>query len=308
MESTQILSLDDLLQELINKGLIIKDVDRAKRYLTHIGYYRLINYSAYFQTNKQFRKNVSFDDVLNLYIFDRKLRLLILEAVERIEVSIRASIADVLALKHNDSHFYANPDMFTNKANHSKFMDKVIDSLKNSDITHNDNYTQSMFHNGKNHKLPPSWELFHLMTFKQLSVFVANLKHHNSKMIADKFNLRMAKVFISWIHSISDLRNICAHHSRVWNRLFGTIPMVPQLDASSIVKIPDEINVEENLIKIKPHRKLYFQVVILWFFLKQINPGSTWVSRLSNLIDEYKIPAKHMGFPDDWLDDKFWKI
>ena len=235
------------------------------------------------------------------------MRILILEVIERVEVSMRANIADILALEYNDSHFYNKQDIFYSRISHEKFMDKVIDSLKNQENKNSE--TQQLFlHNGNNHSLPPCWELFHLMTFKQLSVFIFNIKQHNAKLIAHKFNLKSAKVFISWLHAISDLRNICAHHSRVWNRLFGTQPMIPQRDAGSIIFVPGEIDVKEQSIKIKPHRKLYFQIVVLWFFLKQINPHSSWVNRLKDLIQVYDIDARYMGFPDNWYDDKFWQV
>ena len=301
------LSLDGLVKELIDKGLIIDNKDRVTRYLSNIGYYRLSNYAAYFQTNKIFNKNITFDNILNLYIFDRKLRILLLEAIERLEIAMRANVADILSLEHNDLYFYSNQDIFTNEVHQQRFMDKVVDSLNNIDNSNNAKYQQQFSYKGNRYKLPPSWELFHLMTFKQLSVFVAHLKNRNVKLVANKFNVRSSKVFVSWLHSMSDLRNICAHHSRVWNRLFGTQPMIPQLDMHLIAKIPDEITINEKGIKIKPHRKLYFQIVVLWFFLKQTSPHSSWVNRLKELILEYGIDAREMGFPNDWQEDKFWK-
>ena len=302
------MSIDALVKDLTNKGLIIEDVNRVTRYLSHIGYYRLGSYASHFQTNKVFNNNITFDDILNLYIFDRKLRILLLEAIERIEVAMRANVADILALEHNDLYFYNKQDIFANEISYQRFMDKVADSLRNIDNSNNIKQQKQFSHNGNNYKLPPSWELFHLMTFKQLSVFVASIKGRNAKLVANKFHLKSSKVFVSWLHSMSDLRNICAHHSRVWNRLFGTQPMIPQLDMHLIVKVPYELTIEGKSTKIKPHRKLYFQIVVLWFFLKQTSPHSSWANRLKELMQEYHIDSREMGFPENWFEDKFWNV
>ncbi len=303
-------TIDNLLDRLISRGLIVKDKEKARRYLTNIGFYRLSAYMLTFQSDtspRTFNEDTFFDDISNLYIFDRKLRLLLLDAIEKIEIAIRARIIDVLSLKYKSPYFYANPELFFKEEYSDRFMDKIRETLRGSDkreafIKHYYNSYQEL-----ENKLPPSWMMFQLLTFKQLSVFIDNLKHNDAKLLAKQFNLKNAKTFSSWIRSLSDMRNICAHHSRVWNRIFGVIPIVPQLDSDMIISIPTEIDLLENMIPVKPHRKLYFQIVILWFFLKQISPGSTWINRLTNLINEYKIPVKHMGFPDAWIDDEFWK-
>lgn len=232
---------------------------------------------------------------------------MVLDAIERVEIAIRANIVDILSLKYNNPYFYTDANTFFNKTSFDKFIAKVHDTLKGSDKR--ETFIKHYYsHTKLENDLPPSWMMFQLLTFKQLSVFIDSIKHSDAKLLSSQFNLQNTKTFASWVRSLSDLRNVCAHHSRLWNRIFGAVPVIPQLDAYKVIYVPTEIDLLENTIQVKPHRKLYFQVVILWFFLKQINPSSTWVSRLSNLIDEYKIPAKHMGFPDGWLDDKFWKI
>lgn len=302
---TTISSIDDLIVNLSNKGLIIIDKDRVKRYLTHIGYFRLNKYFSFFYKNG-YLQDTPFDKVLNLYIFDRKLRILILEAIERIEVSIRSNIVESLTSKFNDEYFYVKPAIFINHDRYHKFIVKVIESLKNLENTCvNSKYKFN--HKENDYALPASWEFFHLLTFKQLSVFMSNLKNSNAKIISDRYNFRNTKVFLSWVHSLSDLRNICAHHAHLWNRIFGVTPMIPKLDNDLIPFIPDEIEHEVSFNIIKPHRKLYFQIVILWLFLKQISPKSSWIERLKSLIKEYNIPTIHMGFPPLWDKDKFWQ-
>lgn len=252
-------TIDNLIGKLVNQGIIINDIKKAKRYLTNIGFYRLSAYMSIFQSNttsRRFNKDTSFDDILNLYVFDRKLRLLLLDAIKRVEIAVRANIIDILSLKYNNPYFYTDSNVFFSSISCDKFVAKVCDTLKSSDkretfIKHY--YSHSELEN----ELPPSWMMFQLLTFKQLSVFIDSIKHGDAKLLSNQFNLKSTKTFASWIKSLSDLRNVCAHHSRLWNRIFGAIPVIPQLDADMVISVPAEINSLENMTPAKPHRRYH---------------------------------------------------
>jgi len=97
------LTLEEQLTLLETRSLIVQDRKRAKHFLGHLNYYRLSGYWFPFKqspTINQFRPNTSFEDVLNLYIFDRELRLLVIDAIERIEVSVRSKWAYSFCGKH----------------------------------------------------------------------------------------------------------------------------------------------------------------------------------------------------------------
>lgn len=89
-----------MLDRWEQRGLLLRDRERAARYLRHIGYYRLSAYVRSFEDSERdrLRADASFDDVLALYIFDRKLRLVILDALERVEVSVRTAVSDRMSL------------------------------------------------------------------------------------------------------------------------------------------------------------------------------------------------------------------
>jgi abortive infection bacteriophage resistance protein len=100
------------VQTWVDRGLQVPDSLRAQSYLSHISYYRLSAYCLLFQTTKdKFNKNTTFDDVLSLYLFDRELRLLILDAIERIEIGLRTQIIYQLALKYG-SHWHDDANLF----------------------------------------------------------------------------------------------------------------------------------------------------------------------------------------------------
>ena len=106
---------DDLIVQLENRGLTIENSERAKRYLEFIGYYRLSAYFLPYQNGKdQFKEGAKFDDILSLYIFDRKLKLILMDAIERIEVAIRSAITNYMSLFTNDPHWFLNKNHFDN--------------------------------------------------------------------------------------------------------------------------------------------------------------------------------------------------
>ena len=121
------LSIDEHLNQWSSRGLVIPDLTRARRYLTVISYYRLSAYILPFQLGDpehHFRAGTTFESVLDLYIFDRRLRLLILDAIERLEVALRARMTDVLAENHG-SHAYFKKDIFDTRYNHDWLIQQI---------------------------------------------------------------------------------------------------------------------------------------------------------------------------------------
>lgn len=132
------LGVDQLVDRLAGRGLEIPDRDRATRYLRHIGYYRLSPYTIPFQqggAEHQMRPGTSFDDVLDLYVFDRSLRLLVMDALERVEVAVRAALTDHMSTTDNDSHWYTNPAHFRHHGAHADFVRLVRKRLDPDSLT-----------------------------------------------------------------------------------------------------------------------------------------------------------------------------
>jgi abortive infection bacteriophage resistance protein len=125
-------SANDLISKVEKRGLVIPDLERTNRYLTHIGYYRLSAYMLPFQingTDHQFIPHTKFDDVLKLYIFDRKLRLHLLEAIERIEISLRSQMNDIFVLNYG-AHGYLERKNFKENYNYDWFISQLRNSMK----------------------------------------------------------------------------------------------------------------------------------------------------------------------------------
>ena len=231
------LTYEQQVELLINRGLIVDDKERAIRLLGHISYYRLSAYMLPFKKLEnnnylnQFKEGTRWDDVYNLYLFDRKLRLLVFDAIERIEISIRTQITYQLSHKYG-SHWQMNADIFklnTRTKNgkiitidvHKELCQHINEQLKSNQT---ETFVQHYINIYDTPVMPPSWMCTEIMYFNQLSRICMSLKSRKDLVdIANVYSLPPAQ-FCSWLHTINYVRNLCAHHSRLWNRDFNIVP------------------------------------------------------------------------------------
>ena len=298
------LSVSEQSQLLLDRGLICTDKARLERYLTSISYYRLSAYWLPFEQpasnglsrrNHQFVPGTTFDKILNLYIFDRKLRLLVMEAIERIEVSLRSQWSGSLALKNNNSHAYMDPTLFKCARQHIRNLAKIDREFDNSGETfiqhYKDRYNSPPF--------PPIWAVVETMTLGTLSHWFKNtMDVPTKKDIMKAFNIPTIDVIESVFHALTPVRNVCAHHSRLWNRRFPI--SFPQIKRFKESLVPESSPNHQA-------KHLYNYLVIIVILMQAISQNSSWKSRLIILLDDVT-PNEHkaMGFPDDWQERKLW--
>jgi len=290
------LTIDQQVDLLISRGMNIKDRLQAIRYLTHINYYRLRAYWLIFEgpanaNGHTFKKGTNFEDVLALYIFDRKFRLLVLEAIERTEVSFRTRFAYIIANRYG-SHAYLDQKLFKSTNVYTECMDSFKEEFNRSRETFIEHYKNTY----DNPSLPPIWAACELMSFGQLSKWFKNLKNRSdAQSIAAIFNMDQS-VLSSFIHHLTHVRNLTAHHARLWNRRL-TITMTIPSRPSEIV---DYFNFKES-------RNIYNTLVMLGYILKRMSPGTTWFERVRHLIEANQIvDPMFMGFPPNWEKMQIW--
>lgn len=287
---------------LQNRGLLISDEERLKRYLRSIGYFRLSGYAIAFQKkdpsdSHQFRTGTNFDHVLSAYVFDRKLRLLVLDALERIEVAFRVAVSHELSVRHG-SHWFMDSNIFSARFCHTEFITRVKREIHYDDarsgierVTKCLEYILHYYSNYEDPDLPPSWMVFETLSFGTVSNIFNNLKPDKQKIIAKNFNMHH-EVLASWIHSISHLRNLVAHHSRLWNRIFTIKPKIAKRYSTELAD----------------NSRFYAQAVILQILLSSTAHRSQWAKRLFQLLEEYRnTQSKELGFPNNWNHQEFWK-
>lgn len=302
------------IELLISRGLIIKDTKRAERHLSAISYYRL---SAYMLPYKQWDENgctdkyklgTTWNQVHDLYVFDRKFRILIFDAIERLEIAIRTQIIYQLSHKYG-SHWQDNKDLFkANKYIRRDGVEVTIDVFKDiqkhiKEQLVNNKAEVFIQHYAKkyNHPVnPPSWMSVEVMYFNHLSQICNNLKQRSDITgIAKWFGLP-PETFTSWLHSVNYVRNICAHHARLWNRDMNIVPMKLGFSKTNVwISNPDTVQ----------RSKIYYFVCMVNYLLQTANPHSNFKTRLRTLLDEYThvVNTGFMGFPENWKEETIWK-
>ncbi len=309
------LTYTEQVELLKSRGMDIPDETRTIRQLANISYYRL---SAYMLPHKlkedgkitdKFKEHTTWDSVYNLYVFDRKLRLLLFDAIERVEVAIRAQIVYQLSHKYG-SHWQDCKDIFKGPVTKRLRDGRVVTMDVYQDIQRhikeqlNNNKAEVFIKHYRTRyddpENPPSWMTVEIMYINELSRICCGLKKRaDVKDIADYFDLPPDK-FCSWLHTINYVRNLCAHHARLWNRDMNIVP--------------ENLSFSKHLVWISnpdtaKRSKIYYFLCMLNFMLQTVNSTSSFKKRLKNLLKEYHdvISLQAMGFPDKWEEEPIWK-
>lgn len=272
--------VQDQIELLISRGLLIDDKSFAKSILSNITYYRLSAYMKYFQVNDRFSRNTTFDDIVNLYNFDKELKLLIFEYIRLLEVSLRAKICLHMCTNYGSHWFY-------DKANFKSEKDyrKTLDILENEKGLKKDTFIKYYFEKYSEPSFPPFWMISEVLSMGDLSKILNGLNFKDLKEIAKNLapDYFVHPVLANWVHVLATARNICAHHSRLWNR-----------ELKIKFSEPQKINEwKDNTIK---NDKLSGVCFVLAVLLKN-HPYNDFEQRLKELLQKYSnIDVAQMGF------------
>ena len=286
----------DLITLLKGRGLSISDEQKAISYLTNIGYYRLSAYCYPLlkepKSDHTYKEGATFDLVMNMYRFDRKLRILLFNEIEKIEVAIRSILANYVSDAYNDVFWMTNDQYFHNPIVFSKTLALIqteIEKTKEEFITH--------FQNKYSNPYPPAWMIAEIVTLGILCATYRNLKSRTiQKKIAGYFSLP-SNVFSSWILILSNLRNLCGHHIRIWNK---ENPLISTPLQSTTFPWIDNSTIDM--------KRVYFRICIIKYFLFTVSPNNTFTQKLKSLLAEFPtIDIRAMGFPANWQTEPLWQ-
>jgi abortive infection bacteriophage resistance protein len=272
----------------ISRGLMIENLVAAEQTFARLNYYRLSAYTLPFQKEKdRFDPGARWEDVMRLYEFDRELRILIFTCLEPIEIAARTAICHYLAQKYGPFGYVDAANFLAGFPHHDWLarLKEEQNRSKETFIRHfREKYTES--------PELPIWIMAEIMSFGTISNLFQGLKFSDQKNIGRTYNLP-APVFSSWLHFLTYIRNLCAHHSRIWNRELAIRP-----------KFPDKTPGWQD---VKNDRIISFFAVSQYLFNKihlQQNIGDS----LQKLFREYpQIPLSSMGFQTDWGTKSFWE-
>ena len=283
----------DQIALLKSRGLKIEDDGRALHHLSNISYYRLSAYLLSFQKfndpTHTYMPWASFNRVMRLYVYDRELRGVLLDAIERIEVALRCRIVYEYCHLHG-INWYENSSLFLRQ--HSKFMSLVNAELRGS----KEKFIQHYFTKYTNPINPPAWMAMEVLSFGQLSTMFKNLKTGPAKKaVASYFGISHV-ILESWMEHLVYIRNLCAHHSRVWNRIMTVTATVPNTTTYQWISNPPS----------KPD-KIYTTACILAYLLERVTLKATFYGKMKTLVNRFpEIDMNASGFPKNWDNDPFW--
>lgn len=292
-------TVSEQLSLLQRRGLIINDPSVAEYYLTHVGYYRLAGYWRFLQNDSvkhTFITGSTFSMVAELYNFDRELRLLLADAIERIEVSLRSLLVNTMSPVHGAT-WYGNPDCAERRIRYEENMKQINIELGRSleeFVAHHDRKY------GKE-EYPPAWKTMQVLSFGTLSKIYSNIRNDlpEKKAMAKALGLPTYTWLESWMVVISVLRNYCAHHCRICYRKFNFPPK--ELIRSTFPWIK---NTPTGTIK----EHLYFQLCVVKFVLDRCTPANQFSVKLKQLIVTYPtVSLNQMGFMPGWEEEALWQ-
>lgn len=306
------LDLAALYTKIAGRGLAVAVPADLEAALENLGYYRIGGYAYPFlipPDRKVFKAGTTWEQIARVYEFDRELRLLVSDAIERIEVGLRARLitatttAPILsptplpgaAVATWGPHWYLDAKRFHPKFNHGTFLQKVEREvgIKYDPITHQrilptdhaEKFLEHYYTKYGDPYLPPFWMVAEVLTLGSLSLLYKGLGDSMLKAsIASPFGIA-AKVMVTWLHSLAHLRNICAHHGRLWNREFSIAPTIP-VHLSATVNAP---------------KRFEGHATVLVEMLRVTAPTDNWRHDFLALLARFpEIDPAAMGFGRSW--------
>ena len=275
------MSVDEQLKNLRAIGLKIDDENYARQILNDISYFRLIK--AYGlglkRKNTDFDSSISFEQIVELYLFNANFRQLMFAMIERIEINLRCRIANHFSHTYGVLG-YEEPLNFNNPDYHKEFLDDIENEIsRNSKAPFVKNFKNN-YADGK----IPFYALVELFSFGTLSKFYKNMKPQDKKAVAQIYGVGYTYLE-SWIEHIAFVRNICAHYGRLYNvNLAKTPKLYKQYSEKGISSV-----------------RVYATLLCIKHLVPNDRHWTEFVDTIELLFEKYShVNKKLMGFPDDW--------
>lgn len=305
-------TINEQIDVLAARGLALNRSE-AEQWLRNVSYYRLSGYWYPYrklvpgssERLDAFTDGANFDEIARLYEFDRKLRTLIHDGIERVEVSLRSHVSYVLGARGPLD--YQKDSLFRPSFDHSKWIETARTRAERAR-----RHSKAIRHHESRYEgALPIWVLTEVLDFADVSLLYEALQARDQWTIADQLGLRVddsklrssQRVKVRKHHPLARrleqltvLRNTCAHHSRVWNRSFTPV-------STTALKTIDKL----QSLPTGQSERLYGALLLLSFLLENISPGTSWSQKIVSLVETsfVTIPGRtvsEMGFPETWLE------
>lgn len=285
---------EQLLNKLRLRGLVVSPAveSQALAYLRGVGGYRLKGYWFHLvdPATKSFPNGYTFEQLADRCEFDRELRAATIEAIDRLEVAIRTTMANYLSLKHSP-HWFLSTSIFkpTREWGIGQLIRKIEDEVRRSE---GKRFIEYYFTKHDEPYLPPSWAISECVTFGLWSRTFAILRDANDKKaIAKRFGVDQVEVFQSWIHMLTVVRNVAAHHGQLLKVKLGVAPA----------------NYKKAAIKFSDQKSFYAAATVVQFLLNQTGLPHRWKSDIDEIFNRYpSVDIGDIGFPANWKTTPGW--
>ncbi len=275
------MTIDEQVENLKSIGLIVNDEEYAKKILNDISYFRLIKaYSLNLKSkNGEYNDKVTFEQIVELYLFNANFRQLIFPEIEKVEINVRCRLANYFAEQYGVLG-YLEPDKFANPEYHKSFLDDIEEEIRrNAKAPFVKNFREN--YEGGN---LPIYALVEVFSFGTLSKFYKNMMNQDKKIVAKSFGIGYTYLE-SWLESISYIRNICAHYGRLYNAKMSKTP--------SLYKEYTQAGIGNN--------RVFSVLLCLKHLLVNDRHWNLFVDKIEMLFDKYEsVDIKTMGFPKNW--------
>lgn len=319
------LTVEKQLELLKQRGLTVANDERATRFLEVVTLFRLSPYMRPFQEpgdDHRFKEGSSLREIVRMYRFDAKLRHQVMAAIEKVEVAMRACLNNHMSPKYG-ADWFCEKNNFLRNFRHEDLLRPLLDKIQNEKVKlareverintgrqtedrkrariesrTRDNYFRFYGHTYNSPDLPPSWAITEELSLGTISTLYGSLALPlDKKSIAKRFDIAH-EVLASWLHTLTFIRNCCAHHARLWNRELGVRPKLP--NDWDIPQVPDG--------RPRPKDRVYIVLTVLVYLTEVVSPDSRWKEGLiDSLGDCSEETLQQMGFPDDWRNEPYWK-
>lgn len=292
----QPITLTDQINLLKRRGLIIDDEAETIAILERISYFRLASYWRPMEQDKVqhvFKPNSHFSNVLTLYRFDSELKSLVFNSIQRIEIAVRTRMIQQFSMKYG-SFWFMDKQLFTSE----EIFQKNLTGLRNAVERSIEDFVLEHFQRYDDPDMPPAWKSLELATLGILSRMYSNFADNSvKKQVARSFTIPQHKFMRNWLENLTIIRNVCAHHARLWNRSFVIQLRLPHHLSGSWIS-------DFNF----PEERLYPQLCCIAYWLRAIDPQSTFVADFKALLEKYPtVDAAAMGFPKGWRQEPLWQ-
>ncbi len=290
------LTYADQVQLLQMRGLVLSDLRKAEQFLSHLNYYRFSGYCLAFESQRHtFVTGTTFEQIVDAYQFDLALRDLVTEALEIIEVDLRAAIAYFFGQRYGAfGHTVATN--FYGGFGHSDWLLRLQEEANRSSelfVTH-------FKHAYVEFPDLPVWMVTEVMSFGGLSKMFMGMSRSDQKAISNRYGLQPS-ILQSWMHHFVYVRNLCAHHSRLWDRVWAIKPTLPH-------------GKDWAAPNLRSNRHLLATLMLLRYWLKRIPAANRFAANWKIRVEQHlQSPPSvattdiRMGLTKSWMSNPIWK-